>query len=63
VSQNGGGVGTPLNDPAGLSATIQDLHENRSKLAQLIRAAAADGSRFDEQTLYAHRADLIREYA
>ncbi|MFN3129438.1 glycosyltransferase [Roseibium sp.] len=63
VSQNGGGVGTPLNDPAALSATIQDLHENRSKLAQLIKAAAADGSRFDEQTLYAHRADLIREYA
>ncbi len=63
VCRNGGGVGTPLNDPAALSATIQDLHENRGKLAQLIKAAAADGSRFDEQTLYAHRAGLIREYA
>lgn len=63
VNQNGGGVGTPLNDPAALSATIQDLHENRGTLAQLIKAAAADGSRFDEQTLYAHRAGLIREYA
>ena len=63
VCRNGGGVGTPLNDPAALSATIQDLHENRGKLAQLIKAAAADGSRIDEQTLYAHRAGLIREYA
>jgi glycosyltransferase involved in cell wall biosynthesis len=63
VSHNGGGAGTPLNDPVALSATIQDLHENRGKLVQLIRAAAADGTRFDEQTLYAHRAGLIREYA
>ncbi|WP_420339134.1 glycosyltransferase [Roseibium sp.] len=63
VSRNGGGLGTPINDPAALAVEIQELHANRERLVQLFNAAAADGSKFDEQSVYAHRAGLIRKYS
>ncbi|MCX8996225.1 glycosyltransferase [Rhizobiaceae bacterium BDR2-2] len=63
VAEQGGGVLTPLHDAGALGRRIADLATSRRDLAQLVRDAAASGARFDEETLYRRRADLLVEFA
>ena len=60
VAAEGGGAFVPLGDVAGLVATVAGLHADRAGLAGLIGAAAASGQRYDEDTVYAHRAGLMK---
>lgn len=56
----GGGRLTPVGDVSALVRALRDVDEQRQTLELLIRQAAQSGRRFDEETLYRGRADLIR---
>lgn len=60
--EEGGGVMTPPHDPKALGQVIADLDANRPALAELVRQAARAGERFDEETVYAHRARLVSDF-
>ena len=63
IADAGGGLLTPQNDPAALGRVIAQLHADRAGLADLVGKAAVNGARFDEESVYRQRADLIREFA
>ncbi|KKB86074.1 hypothetical protein VW29_04085 [Devosia limi DSM 17137] len=57
----GGGAFAPQDDVEGLVATIARLHRDRALLERLVTAAAASGSTYDEDTVYAARAALMQQ--
>ncbi|MBN9449107.1 MAG: glycosyltransferase [Bosea sp.] len=59
LARGGGGLLSPLNDPAALADALARLHGDREGLARLVREAAATGRCFDEEKLYGERAGLI----
>lgn len=61
VDQHGGGAFISTGDIDSLAAQLVALDRDRAGLAGLIEAAARSGLRFDEQTVYSHRAGLIRQ--
>lgn len=63
IADGGGGRLTPPNNPAALGRMIVQLHADRAGLAELVGNAARSGERFDEETLYRQRAELIGEFA
>ncbi len=63
IKEEGGGRLSPLNDIDRLAELVADLNADREGLAQLVEAAAKAGRRFDEETLYRHRAGLIAAHA
>lgn len=63
ISTNGGGRLTPRGDTDALAASLIALHEDRKHLSRLVRAAAMDGAPYDDETVFAHRAHLIKTYA
>jgi glycosyltransferase involved in cell wall biosynthesis len=63
LAAEGGGIMTPIHDAEALGRAIADLANDRERLATLARQAAVSGSRFDEQTLYRRRAELLVEFA
>jgi glycosyltransferase involved in cell wall biosynthesis len=62
VAEHGGGSFVPLNDWEKLAALVIDLNADRGRLSTLIRAAARSGQLFDEETLFQHRSDLIKQH-
>lgn len=60
VETHGGGAFVPKDDVPGLAARVEALHRDRPALAALIGAAAASGTLYDEESVYAHRAGLMR---
>ncbi|MEZ5911794.1 MAG: glycosyltransferase [Paracoccaceae bacterium] len=60
IAENGGGHLVPLDDKAALVDAMAALAGDRARLADLIRRAAADGAPFDDESVYAHRSELIR---
>lgn len=56
---HGGGLFTPQGDIHQLVDRIADLHNDRDLLANLIEAAAQSGSLYNEDAVYAHRANLM----
>ncbi|WP_159873494.1 glycosyltransferase [Novosphingobium sp. 9U] len=60
VARQGGGVFAPQNDVAALAAQVVRLHRDRATLAELIGQAAASGTLYNEDTVYAHRAELMK---
>lgn len=59
----GGGAYVPLGDWQTLGAKIAELARDRSRLAGLIVEAAANGSRFNDETVFHERSELIRRYS
>lgn len=59
VEMGGGAALSPLNDVDGLAATIEKLHLDRDQLATLMAEASASGMQYDEDSVYAHRANLM----
>ncbi len=57
----GGGRLTPVGDVQALVREIRQLDAERQTLATLIAQAARSGRRFDEETVYRARAELIRD--
>jgi glycosyltransferase involved in cell wall biosynthesis len=62
ISQHGGGDLTPINDVAALARKVGELDRDRARLADLVERSGREGRRFDEDTVYRHRAMLMREH-
>lgn len=62
VTQDGGGRLVPMDDLDSLASRLVELDRDRMGLTDLVRAAARTGARFDEETLYRTRAELLRRY-
>lgn len=62
VATHGGGQFVNVGDIRSLADRLIALHRDRSDLQNEIRMAARSGLRFDEQTLYRERADLIHAH-
>lgn len=60
ISQNSGGVLSPIHDVGALSVSLQHVLANRDRLMDLSRAAALDGKRFNSEATFRHRSDLIK---
>ncbi|MCZ8100877.1 MAG: glycosyltransferase [Burkholderiales bacterium] len=62
LRQEGGGCLTPINDIAALAGKLVEFDRDRAGLADLIMRSGREGRRFDEDTVYRHRAMLMREH-
>lgn len=62
VSEHEGGRLVPLNDVVALSEAVRDLALNRDALGLLINNAAKDGAPFDDESVFQHRSEMIRQY-
>lgn len=62
IATHGGGRLTPTGDCGALVDTLALLAAEPTRLKGLIAAAARDGSAFDDETVFAHRAALIRRH-
>jgi glycosyltransferase involved in cell wall biosynthesis len=62
VSEHGGGAFVPINHEEKLADLIIELNSDRAKLSQLIQKAALSGQQFDEQIVFEHRSNLIKQY-
>jgi colanic acid/amylovoran biosynthesis glycosyltransferase len=60
IEENSGGLLSPINDIEALAATVQGMIEDVARLKGLSRAAALDGRRYDSETTFRHRSDLIK---
>lgn len=60
--ETGGGRLSPLGDVTALADALAALDADRAALARLVRDAATTGRRFDEETLYRERAELIARH-
>lgn len=62
VSSNGGGLFVSNGDTTGLAGLLVELGRDRTKLAELIDAAAKDGGPFDDVSVFRHRSELIKDH-
>lgn len=62
IEAHGGGRLTPRNDVPALVGQLAELGRDRARLADLIDRAARDGARFDDETVFRHRSELIRRH-
>jgi len=62
ISESGGGRLVPIDDVSTLADTVIELAKDREALAGLIDAAVEDGAPFDDESVFHHRSDVIRQY-
>jgi colanic acid/amylovoran biosynthesis glycosyltransferase len=62
ISRHGGGALVPVGATAALSETVATLDRDRAVLALKIASAAQDGEGFDDESVFAHRAEVIRTH-
>lgn len=62
IAGHGGGVLVPVGDRAALVQAAAGLAADRARLADLMARAARDGAGFDDISVFAHRAALIRTH-
>lgn len=62
ISQNGGGHLVAMNDTDALGDALFKLANDRAHLGQLIQNARKDGAPFDDESVFAHRSELIKRY-
>jgi colanic acid/amylovoran biosynthesis glycosyltransferase len=62
VARHGGGAFVDRGDWKMLASTLVSLDRDRTRLAQLIEAAAASGKELDRNSAIQHRIDLIKKY-
>jgi colanic acid/amylovoran biosynthesis glycosyltransferase len=60
VEARGGAALSARDDVDALAATVDGLHRDRRALAALVTAAAASGELYNEDAVYAHRANLMK---
>jgi glycosyltransferase involved in cell wall biosynthesis len=63
VRGHGGGLLTPLGDPAALTEALAGLAAAPERRRALVAAAAADGALFNDVAVFRHRSTLIRDHA
>ncbi|MEL6681413.1 MAG: glycosyltransferase [Pseudomonadota bacterium] len=62
ISVNGGGHLVPIGDTKGLGHELVKLAGDRERLKGLIHSARKDGAPFDDESVFAHRSDLIKQH-
>lgn len=62
IAAHQGGKLAPLNDVDALAEAVSDLAQDRAKLGDLIARAARDGAPFDDESVYAHRCEIIKTH-
>ncbi len=62
LSGHGGGQLVKINDVSGLTDVLTNLAQDKTQLADLMNRAVQDAAPFDDETVFAHRAQLIRDY-
>lgn len=62
LSERGGGLLSPINEPHTLAAKIQELFVDRSRLSKLVDEAAWCGQQFSDVAVFKHRSELIKQY-
>lgn len=62
ISQHKAGRLVPLNDVAALEGAVRDLNSDRAALGRMIADAARDGADFDDEHVFKHRSDVIRQF-
>ncbi|QEH37399.1 2-deoxystreptamine glucosyltransferase [Aquisphaera giovannonii] len=56
------GLLTPANDVATLAGAISGLDRDRERLASMIRKTAAFAAHYNDEAVFRHRGDLIKQY-
>lgn len=59
----GGGELVPLHQFGQLGTVVAELAGDRARLAQMVRAAAANGRRFTDAAVFAERSELVKQFA
>lgn len=62
IESHSGGRLVPLHDVAALSALVVSIAKCRNQLGELIVNASKDGSKFDDESVFRHRSQLIQKY-
>lgn len=62
VGQDGQPLLTPLGDTAQLADRVAGLSKDRAALVRAIRSAAEAGGEFNDEAVFRHRSDLIKQY-
>jgi glycosyltransferase involved in cell wall biosynthesis len=62
TATQGGGSFVPIQDWQSLGQRLADLHSDRPRLQRLIRAAAANGARFNDRAVFQQRSELIKQH-
>ena len=57
----GGGAFVKLRDAAGLGRLIVQLDQDRPRVAELIRQAGKNGARWNDEEVFKHRSDLLKQ--
>lgn len=62
ISEHGGGRLVSMDDVGALAVELERLARDRAGLADLIVAARRDGAKFDDESVFRHRSEIIRQY-
>jgi colanic acid/amylovoran biosynthesis glycosyltransferase len=62
IATHGGGRLVPLGDMSALADAVESLALDRAELARLVAAAADDGRPFDDENVFRHRSELIKQH-
>ncbi|HBB31979.1 MAG TPA: hypothetical protein DDZ80_04630 [Cyanobacteria bacterium UBA8803] len=62
IYPHGGGAFVPLNNWQKLGDLLVELNSDRARLSQLIKTAALSGQKFDQETVFQERSNLIKQY-
>ncbi len=62
ISARGGGVLVAPDDVAAAAGAVAALAADRPRLADLIARAARDGAPYDDESVFRHRSNLIRQH-
>jgi glycosyltransferase involved in cell wall biosynthesis len=63
IGTRGGAILTPLGDPRVLAESLIRLANDREALRRLTAAAASSREIYNDQSVFAHRSELIKKYA
>jgi len=62
IEAHGGGLLTPMGNPAALASAVAAVAQDRERLVSLIRQASLDGAPFNDEHVFEDRSRLIRKY-
>ena len=63
VGQRGGAILSPIGDSDALAANLIRLANSREQLQELTQQAGASREIYNDETVFAHRSELIKKYA
>lgn len=62
ISENNGGILVKNFDTKKIADIIEELYNDKGKLAKLVKNSSLDGEKFDDKKVFRHRSELVKEY-